>query len=93
MHALIHYCLLSSKISYSFRLMAMKRAPKRANSDNYLQFGFTSLVTDGIEKPQCVICLKVLSAESMKPFQLKRHFEKEHPTYKEFHSSREKQIL
>ena len=58
MHALIHYCLLSSKISYSFRLMAMKRAPKRAYSDNYLQFGFTSLVTDGIEKPQCVICLK-----------------------------------
>ena len=68
MHALIHYCLLSSKISYSFRLMAMKRAPKRAYSDNYLQFGFASLVTDGIEKPQCVICLKVLSAESMKPF-------------------------
>ena len=83
MHALIHYCLLSSKISYSFRLMAMKRAPKRAYSDNYLQFGFTSLVTDGIEKPHCVICLKVLSAESMKPFQLKRHFEKEHPTYKD----------
>ena len=49
----------------------------------YLQFGFTCLVTEGIEKPQCVICLKVLSAKSMKPFQLKRHFEKEHPTYKD----------
>ena len=61
--------------------MATKRAPKRAYSDNYLKFGFTSIVTEGIEKPQCVICLKVLSAESMKPFQLKRHFEKEHPTY------------
>ena len=63
--------------------MTTKHAPKRAYSDNYLQFGFTSLVTEGIEKPQCVICLKVLSAESMKPFQLKRHFEKEHPTYKD----------
>ena len=47
--------------------MATKRAPKRAYS----------------EKPECVICLKVLSAEFMKPFQLKRHFEKKHPTYKD----------
>ena len=63
--------------------MATKRAPKRAYSDDYLKFGFTSILTEGIEKPQCVICLKVLSAESMKPFQLRRHFEKEHPTYKD----------
>ena len=60
--------------------MATKRAPKRAYSDDYLKFGFTIILTEGIEKPQCVICLKVLSAESMKPFQL---FEKEHPTYKD----------
>ena len=39
--------------------MAAKRAPKRAYSDDYLKFGFTSIVTDGIEKPQCVIYLKV----------------------------------
>ncbi|KAI6648172.1 zinc finger BED domain-containing protein 5-like [Oopsacas minuta] len=61
--------------------MATKRAPKRAYSDDYLKFGITSIVIEGIAKPQCVICLKVLSAESMKPFQLKRHFEKEHPTH------------
>ena len=61
--------------------MATKRAPKRAYSINYLKFGFTSIIIGGIEKPQCVLCLKVLSAESMKPFKLKRHFEKEHPTY------------
>ena len=42
----------------------MEIAPKRAYSDNYLQFGFISLVTEGIDKPQCVICLKVLSALS-----------------------------
>ena len=56
--------------------MATNRAPKRAYSDDYLKFAFTSIVTEGIEKRQCVICLRVLSAESMKPFQLKRHFEK-----------------
>ena len=61
--------------------MATKRAPKRAYSVDYLKFGFTSIIIGGIEKPQCVLCLKVLSAESMIKFQLKRHFEKEHPTY------------
>lgn len=49
--------------------MAIEHAPKRAFSDDYLKFGFTSIVTEGIEDPQCVICLKVLDAESMKPFQ------------------------
>ena len=61
--------------------MATKRPPKRAYSNDYLEFGFTSIISGGIVKPQCVLCLKVLSAEFMKPFQLKRHFEKEHPTY------------
>ncbi|KAI6659872.1 zinc finger BED domain-containing protein 5-like [Oopsacas minuta] len=55
----------------------------RAYSDDYLKFGFTCIAIEGIEKPQCVICMKVLSAESMKPLELKRHFEKEHPTYKD----------
>ena len=61
--------------------MATKRAPKRAYSVDYLKFAFTSIIIGGIEKLQCVLFLKVLSAESMKPFQLKRNFEKEHPTY------------
>ena len=61
--------------------MATKLAPKRPYSVDYMKFGFTNIIIGGIEKPQCVLCLKVLSAESMKPFQLKRHFEKEHPTY------------
>ena len=51
--------------------MATKRAPKRAYSVDYLKFGFTSIIIGRIEKPQCELCLKVLSAESMKPFQLK----------------------
>ena len=56
---------------------------KRTYSEDYINFGFTSIFSSGIEEPQCLICLKVLSAESMKPFQLKRHFEKEHPDYKD----------
>ena len=56
---------------------------KRTYSEDYLKFGFTSIISGGIEKPQCVICSKVLSAESMKPFQLKRHFEKEHSDCKD----------
>ena len=53
--------------------MGTKRAPKRTYSDDYLKFGFTSIIIGEIKKPQCVLCLKVLSAESMKPFQLKGH--------------------
>ncbi|KAM4697851.1 zinc finger BED domain-containing protein 5-like [Rhinophrynus dorsalis] len=42
---------------------------------------FTSIVAAGIEKPQCVICTEVLSAESMKPNKLKRHFDSKHPSF------------
>ena len=73
-YTIIKYCLLTDK-------MAEKRIKKRTYLEDYLQFGFTSIVTNGIEKPQCVICLKVLSAESMKPFQLKIHLEKEHANH------------
>ena len=56
---------------------------KRTYSEEYLRFGFSFLEEKGVQKPQCVLCMKVLSAESMKPFQLRRHFEKEHRTYKD----------
>ena len=36
-----------------------------------------------IEKPQCVLCSKVLSAESMKPNKLKEHFEISHVEFAE----------
>ena len=65
---------------------------KRSYQEDYLKFGFTSIVTNGIAKPQCVICLKVLSAESMKPFQLKRHFVKEHANFTEKKKSSNKHL-
>lgn len=51
---------------------------KRKYSEDYLKFGFTTLMSNGIEKPQCVLCNVVLSAESLKPSKLKRHLETKH---------------
>src|SRR6218665_3257233 len=54
---------------------------KRKYSDEFLKYGFTSIVVAGIEKPQCVICNDVLLAESMKPNKLKRHFYTKHQNF------------
>ena len=32
------------------------KVKKRKYSEDFLSYGFTSIVTAGIEKPQCVIC-------------------------------------
>ena len=53
-------------------------AKKRSYSDSFFKYGFVSIVDQGIEKPQCVLCMKVLSPESMKPSKLKRHLEMKH---------------
>nr|XP_008103991.1 PREDICTED: SCAN domain-containing protein 3 isoform X1 [Anolis carolinensis]XP_008103992.1 PREDICTED: SCAN domain-containing protein 3 isoform X1 [Anolis carolinensis]XP_008103993.1 PREDICTED: SCAN domain-containing protein 3 isoform X1 [Anolis carolinensis]XP_008103994.1 PREDICTED: SCAN domain-containing protein 3 isoform X1 [Anolis carolinensis]XP_008103995.1 PREDICTED: SCAN domain-containing protein 3 isoform X1 [Anolis carolinensis]XP_008103997.1 PREDICTED: SCAN domain-containing protei len=55
-----------------------KNVKKRKYREDYLQYGFTSIIIAGIEKPQCVICGEVLAAESMKPNKLKRHFDCKH---------------
>ncbi|XP_007648258.1 zinc finger BED domain-containing protein 5 [Cricetulus griseus] len=58
-----------------------KKVKKRRYSEDFLQYGFTSKITAEIEKPQCVICGDVLSAESMKPNKLKRHFDSKHLSF------------
>ncbi|XP_015685817.1 protein ZBED8-like, partial [Protobothrops mucrosquamatus] len=58
-----------------------KNVKKRKYSEDFLQYGFTSIITAGIENPQCVICCEVLSAESMKPNILKCHFDSKHPSF------------
>ncbi|XP_070257217.1 protein FAM200C-like isoform X1 [Myotis yumanensis] len=58
-----------------------KNVKKRKYSEDFLQYGFTSIITEGIEKPQCVICCEVLSSESMKPNKLRRHFDSKHPSF------------
>ena len=47
---------------------------KRSYSEAFLKLGFTEL--NG--KPKCVVCLKVLSAKSMKKNKLQRHLETNH---------------
>ena len=46
--------------------------------DDHIKFGFTSLLSNGVEKPQCGLCSVVLSAELMKSLKLKRHLETKH---------------
>ena len=50
-------------------------------SDSYLDFGFTFILQNGEEKPQCVICSKVLARESTLPKKLKRHLKTSHPQF------------
>ena len=50
-------------------------------SEEYLKFGFTSIVSNGTEKLQCVLGNVVLSAESSKPSKLKRHLETKHSNH------------
>ena len=69
---------VNSKLMLQFkRKSAIKDdRPKKKSykySDSYLDFGFTFILRNGEEKPQCVICSKVLASESMLPNKLKRH--------------------
>ena len=48
---------------------------KRSYNEAFLKLDFTELHG----KPKCVVCLKVLSAESMKKNKLKRFLETNHP--------------
>lgn len=60
-----------------------KKRKYRKYDDSYLDFGFTSIEVNNEEKPQCVLCLKILSSESMLPSKLKRHLATIHPTMAE----------
>ncbi|KAL4709399.1 hypothetical protein ACJJTC_001195 [Scirpophaga incertulas] len=44
-----------------------KKRKYRKYDDSYLDFGFTSIEVNNEEKPQCVLCLKILSSECMLP--------------------------
>lgn len=67
-------------------------AKKRKFSEDYNKFGFTFIEKDELQLPQCVICIKVLSKDSMRPNRLERHLNQRHPTLisksKEFFSSK-----
>ena len=54
---------------------------KRRYLEVHLKFSFSSVISKGIEKPQCALCNAVLSAESLKPSKLKRLLDKNHPNH------------
>ena len=56
---------------------------KRKYDESYIQYGFTFITANGEEKPQCVVCNKVLSNDSMRPAKLKQHLENIHPQSKD----------
>jgi hypothetical protein len=58
---------------------SVKKHRNRNHDDSYLDFGFTSIHVDDEERPQCVLCMKVLASECMLPSKLKRHLETTHP--------------
>lgn len=49
---------------------------------DFLALGFIEIKDrSGVPRPQCVVCMQLLSNESLKINKLKRHLEKVHPTY------------
>ena len=57
-----------------------KKKSRRYN-DSYLDFEFTFILLNGEEKPQYVICSKVLASENILPNKLKRHLASSHPQF------------
>ena len=49
----------------------------------HIKFGFTSLISKGVEKSHYVLCNVVLSGKSMKPWKLRRHLETKHSQHAE----------
>ena len=53
---------------------------KRKYQDNYLDFGFTYLIQDGLRISQGVLCIKTFSNSTMKPASLKQRLANAHPS-------------
>ena len=49
-------------------------ANKRSYSEPFLKCGSVRIVSECTEKSQCVLCVQVLSTESMKQYLLKRYY-------------------
>ncbi len=58
-----------------------QKANRKENDDGYLALGFTAAVVGAEERPMCVLCLKPLAADSMRPNKLRRHLETTHPSH------------
>ncbi|XP_040896345.1 zinc finger BED domain-containing protein 5 [Toxotes jaculatrix] len=59
------------------------KAKTRKYDEAYIALGFTSTTVGNKERPQCVMCLKILASDSLKPNKLRRHLETKHPEHKD----------
>ncbi|GFV13315.1 hypothetical protein TNCV_3656351 [Trichonephila clavipes] len=82
-----------NKASTSAQTSIVPKIKSRKYSQEYLNFGFTIAEVTGEEKPLCVICSKILAADSMKPNKLKRNFETLHARCKKPYTIAEELIL
>ena len=48
-------------------------------NESFLYFGFSFIMKNDTQIPQCFICFKTLTNEFMKPSKLREHFVKVHP--------------
>jgi zinc finger BED domain-containing protein 5/7/8/9 len=70
-----------NEASTSVQTNVVPKIKLRKYSLEYLKLGFTSTEVNEEERPVCVICSKILAADSMKPNKLKRHLETLHSEY------------
>jgi hypothetical protein len=68
------------KRSHRHPVARVKKRKNWKHDDSYLDFGFTLTEVDGEERPQCVLCMKVLASECMLPSKLKSHLETTDPS-------------
>ncbi|XP_067930626.1 protein FAM200C-like [Watersipora subatra] len=59
----------------------MSTSKKRKHDASYMQYGFQCLISNVEGKPQCVLCMKVLGNDSMRPNKLKHHLSSVHPQH------------
>ena len=57
----------------------MASTKKMKYDTSFLNFGFSVITSDGLQKPQCLVCFEVLAHTSLKPIKLKRHLETNYP--------------
>jgi len=60
-----------------------KSGTKRKFKEEYVEYGFIAMKSDGDQLPFCLICNKALSNEALAPSKLRRHLETKHPSLKD----------
>ena len=64
------YLQVCPKVILINRILHNMSVKKRKYNDSYIEYGFTCIIDNGVERHQCVICNKVLSHDSLKPTKL-----------------------